>query len=211
MSEQIAIVTLSGRAYYQLVSELKQRHLPFLSLRPTDTIPPNVKVIITTAGEHLPLPTKAVVLLYESEDPSEVVNQAVRVLLGKHRFDQVIVGVDPGKTYGIAVIGDEKNLEMTSFSNAETAATWISNFLTKINATQKIVRIGDGAEPHRDRLLSILNKQLPLTIALESVSESGTTRSAKEIFTHRRGLRDAVSAVKIARRSGQRIERRRHA
>jgi hypothetical protein len=210
MSEQIAVVTLSGRAYYQLVSELKQRHLPFLSLRPTDTIPPNIKVVITTAGEYLP-PTKAAVIFYESGDPSEAVNQAVGVLLGKHRFDQVIVGVDPGKTYGIAVIGDEKNLEMTSFSNAETAATWISNFLTKINATQKIVRIGDGAEPHRDRLLSILNKRLPLSIALESVSESGTTRSAKEIFTCRRGLRDAASAVKIARRSGQRIERRRHA
>ncbi|MBS7644100.1 hypothetical protein KEJ26_05970 [Candidatus Bathyarchaeota archaeon] len=209
MSEQIAIVTLSGRAYYKLVSELKQKHLPFLSLRPTDAIPPNVKVIITTSREHL-LPSKAVVLLYESEDPSEVVNQAVRVLLGKRRFDRVIVGVDPGKTYGVAVVGDEKNLEMTSFSDAETAATWISNFITKIDATQKIVRIGDGAEAHRDRLLSILNKQLPFSIALESVSESGTTRSAKEIFTCRRGLRDAASAMKIARRSGQRIERRRH-
>jgi len=210
MSEQIAIVTLSGRAYYQLVSELKQRCIPFLSLRPTDVIPPNIKVIITTAKEHV-LSTNAAVLLYESEDPSEVVNQAVRILLGKNRFDQVIVGVDPGKTYGIAVIGDEKNLEMTSFNNAEIAATWISKLLTKINATQKIVRIGDGAGLHRSRLLSILDQQLPLGIALESVSERGTTRSAKEILTYRRGLRDAASAVKIAMRSGQRIERRRHA
>jgi hypothetical protein len=210
MSEQIAIVTLSGRAYYQLVSELKQRHIPFLSLRPTDVIPSNIKVIITTANEHLP-PTNVAVLLYESEDPSEIVNQAARILLGKHRFDQVIVGVDPGKTYGVAVIGDEKNLEMTSFNNAEIAATWINNILTKINATQKIVRIGDGAGPHRGRLLSILDQQLPPGVALESVSERVTTRSAKEILTYRRGLRDAASAVKIAMRTGQRIERGRHA
>jgi hypothetical protein len=56
--------------------------------------------------------------------------------------------------------------------------------------------------------LRILDQTLPASVWLETVGESGTNRSLKEA-KHRRGLRDIVSAIQIAGRSGYRFQRSR--
>jgi len=53
-----------------------------------------------------------------------------------------------------------------------------------------------------------LDRRLPPNVELESVSEAGTDRYISEA-KHRRGIRDIVSAIKIARRNGQKFVRRR--
>jgi hypothetical protein len=47
---------------------------------------------------------------------------------------------------------------------------------------------------------------LPSNVVLESVSEVGTNRYLSQT-KHRRGLRDIVSAIRIAGREGNRFER----
>jgi len=59
----------------------------------------------------------------------------------------------------------------------------------------------------KENLLRALDKALPPNISLESVSEAGTNRNLNEA-KHRRGLRDIVSAIQIAGRSGYRFQRR---
>jgi hypothetical protein len=47
-----------------------------------------------------------------------------------------------------------------------------------------------------------LNEALPQETVIEIVSEAGTSRFMNET-AHRRGLRDAMSAIEIAGRKGQ--------
>ena len=51
MKTNIAVVTVSGKAYYLILRELKKRKIPFLSLTPKDSIPFNIKVVITTDAD----------------------------------------------------------------------------------------------------------------------------------------------------------------
>ena len=46
MKTKIAVATVHGRAYYKLVTELQWRHLPFLSLKPWDSVPMSIKVVL---------------------------------------------------------------------------------------------------------------------------------------------------------------------
>ncbi len=51
MKAEIAVATISGKAYYLIVSELKKKNIPFLSLTPDESIPTEIKVVITTEKE----------------------------------------------------------------------------------------------------------------------------------------------------------------
>ena len=61
---KIAVATVSGKAYYKLVNELKNRDIPFLSLVPGDSIPQSIKVVVTTEKEK-PLIDHQRILVYE--------------------------------------------------------------------------------------------------------------------------------------------------
>jgi hypothetical protein len=68
------------------------------------------------------------------------------------------------------------------------------------------VKIGDGVPTYKEELLRRLDNALPSNVILESVGEAGTDRYLSE-NEHRRGLRDIVSAIRIAGRNGQKFQR----
>jgi len=209
MDGQIAIATLSGRAYYSLTSELKKRHLPFLSLTPTDSIPPQVTVVITTAKEKRQVKHPNLLIYDVKESPAKIVDKALQVTYGKGVCRKAVIGIDPGKTFGVALICDDRVVKTLVCHNAKDAVSNIINTLSEVKADESTVRIGDGAEPYRRILIGTLDKELPLNVTLETVSERGTTSAAKTLTSHRRGLLDVASAVEIALRSGCKIPRRR--
>jgi len=206
MKAKIAIATVSGKAYYLLVNELKTRGLDFLSLTPQESVPIDIEIVITTATErHFIKHPK--VLVYTSEtNPAEVVNEAVRTLQGKKSRETIVVGVDPGKTFGLAVLSDGNVLETATCSSIEETVNTIVNTLEKLQAVAHIVKVGNGAPSIVAELLSLLDQILPKSVAIEVVSEAGTSRFVGENL-HKRGLRDALSAVKIAERRGQPYQR----
>lgn len=209
MNGQIAIATLSGRAYYNLVNELKNRQLPFLSLTPTDAIPLQLKVVITTAKEKLQVKHPNVLIYDTKENPSKIIDKALQIVHGKSVFRRAVVGVDPGKTFGVALICDNIVLKTMICHSVNAALSNIVNTLSEVRADEMLVRIGDGAEPYRRILIGTLDKELPPNVSLETVSEIGTTRVAETLTSHRRGLLDVASAVEIASRSGCKMLRRR--
>ena len=60
---------------------------------------------------------------------------------------------------------------------------------------------------YKEKLLQVLDSVIPSNVMLESVSEAGTDRCLNET-KHRRGLRDIVSAIRIAGRNGHTFPRR---
>ena len=207
MKAKIALATVSGRAYYRLVKELKRKGLPFLSLKPWDSIPLDAKVIITT-NEECHLVTHPNVLIFEDKsDPVMVIDEAIRVVQGKSNYDKVVVGVDPGKTYGVAVLGDDNVLETINCSSLEETVNTIMNSLKKVPATVNIVKVGNGAPTYTKELLRLLDETTPRDTTIEVVSEAGTSHLMNET-ANRRGLRDMMSAIEIARRRGQAFSRK---
>jgi hypothetical protein len=205
MKAKIAVATVSGRAYYLLVNELKKRSLDFLSLTPQQSVPVDIEVVITTTDERELIKHPRVLIYTNEADPADVVSEAVRVVQGKKTYETVVVGVDPGKTFGLAVLSDGNVLETATRSSIGDTVNTV-NSLINVQAEYITVRVGNGAPSITTELLSLLDESLPKSVVIEVVSEGGTSRFVGETL-HKRGLRDALSAVKIAERRGQPYQR----
>jgi hypothetical protein len=210
MKAKIAVVTVSGKAYYLIVDELKRRNLPFLSLTPGEPVPIEIEVVITTQDEMQLVNHKRLLLYKDNDSVESLVNEASQIAAGKEYFERVIVGVDPGDVVGIAVLADGRVIETAncfSFKETLNKIEGLLKGLENVHLASVSVKVGDGVPSHKENLLRILDKALPSNVVLESVSEVGTSSCLSEA-KHRRGLRDIVSAIHIAGRSGQRFPRR---
>jgi hypothetical protein len=199
---KIAVATVSGRAYYELVKELKRKRLPFRSLKPWDPVPLDIKVVITTKEESQQVSHPQVLIFKQGINPEYVVDRALLIVQGKRSYEKIVVGVDPGKTYGIALLGDDKLLETLTSSSPELAVNLIIDYINRFPATVKKVHVGNGPPKYTKRLIQLLNEKLPKETLIEIVREAGTSHTVGE-FVNRRGLRDKVSAIEIARRNGK--------
>jgi len=206
MKAKIALATVSGRAYYRMVNELKRKGLPFLSLKPWDPIPLHIKVVITTKEErHFIAHPNVLVFEYES-NPMLVIDAALLGIQGKRSYEKVTVGVDPGKTCGVVILGDDNIVETFNCSGLEETVNVILDGLERVPAAVRVVKVGDGAPAYTKELLLLLGKALSQETIMEIVSEAGTSRFINET-AHRRGLRDTISAIEIAGRKGQILAR----
>jgi len=180
----------------------------FLSIIPGQPVPTEVKVVITTEKEkHLINHEKA--LVYDSKtEPDNVVNEAVKILQGKESYEKIVIGVDPGEVFGLAVIADGKVNETENCFSIQEVLNKIKNIIKNVDvsATVVSVKIGNGVPAYKN-LLATLDSALPPEVVLEAVSEAGTNRNISE-NKHRRGLRDIVSAIRIAGRVGYVYPRR---
>lgn len=210
MKAKIAVATVSGKAYFLIVNELKKKSVPFLSLTPNDPIPIEVKVVLTTEDEK-PLISHEKILIYEDkEEPEAFVNRALRIIYGKRFYEKIVIGIDPGKVFGLAVIADGKVIETGNFFSVEEILNKLKSALKSFNnssTTLFSVKIGNGVQTYKDKLLEALDEALPSDVVLEIVNEVGTNRIFNET-KHRRGLRDIASAIRIGGRNGNKFPRR---
>lgn len=210
MKAKIAVATVSGKAYYLVVDELKRRNTPFMSLIPMDAIPIETRVVITTEEERHLINHERILAYREGVEPEALVNEALQIVQGKDYYEKIVIGVDPGEVLGLAVLADGRIVETGNCFSLEETLRRIKNILKNLekDSTPSIaVKVGDGVPEYKEKLLQVLDEMLPLDVTLESVSEAGTNRLLSET-THRRGLRDIVSAIKIAGRNGRVFRRR---
>jgi len=201
MKAKIAVATVSGKAYYKLVNELKNRGIAFLSLKPWEPMPLDIDVVITTEKER-DLVKHPKTLIYEnSADPAIIIDEAVRLIQGRKSYEKVVVGIDPGETFGVAVLGDGNVIETSSCSSSEETMQIVLQAFGKLPTSINVVKVGD-APVYTKELLRLLDDSLPENITIEIVSEAGTSHFTKNA-THRRGIRDMMSAAIIAGRRGQ--------
>jgi hypothetical protein len=208
MKAKVAVATVSGKAYFLIVNKLKERDMPFISLVPGETVPTGVKAVITTETEKHRINHEKI-LVYDSEtEPDTVVNEVLKILQGKEVYEKIVIGVDPGEVFGLAVIADGKVNETANCFSIQEALTKISSIVKNVDfsSTAVTIKIGSGVPTYKE-LIETLDLTLPPEVVLEVVSEAGTNRLLNE-DKHRRGLRDIASAIRIAGRAGHVYPRR---
>lgn len=189
----IAVATDNFEFYYDVVKELKQRDIPFVSISPTDPIPKNIGAILTTEKEAEGIDFDKVIPV--SEDIRKGIRQGLSALSGKESFQQMIVGIDPGEKPGIALLGDGKVLESVYADSPEDVRSIIENYIEAYEFHEIIIRIGHGDKTNRNRTINSLTG---LCVRIEIVNEEDTT--------HGGFLQDLASAKEISVTSGEPIE-----
>ncbi len=207
MEAKIAVATVSGKAYYFLVNELKARGINFLSLTPYESIPLTVQVVITTEKERGLIKHPEVLIYQEESSLAAIIDEAAKLIRGKKAFETISVGVDPGKTFGIAVLSDGDVLETLTCTSLEETANVAAGIFNKHQAAVKVVKVGNLAPSYTTELLPLLDETLPADITIEVVREAGTSRLGSQTV-HKRRLRHVMAAVKIAERRGHVYQRK---
>jgi hypothetical protein len=208
MKEKVAVATVQGKAYFLIVNKLKERKLPFISLVPGEPVPTEVKAVITTEKEKQRINHEKVLVYESGTDPDALANEVLKILQGKEAYEKIIVGVDPGEVFGLAVIADGKVNETANCFSIQEVLKKTENTLKNVDvsSTAVTIKIGSGIPTYKE-LIEAFDRALPPQVVLQVVSEAGTNRALNH-NKHRRGLRDIASAIRIAGRAGHVYPRR---
>jgi len=206
MEAKIAVSTVSGKAYYFLVNELKARGIDFLSLTPYESIPLNVEVVLTTQTESEHVKHPKILIYQENTDPAIIVDEAVKQVKGKKGFETMVVGVDPGKTFGIAVLSNGNILETLTCESVEEAVEAVVEIFNKHQVAVRVLKVGSWSQSYTAELLPKLDAALPQDVTVEIVREAGTSRFIGQT-KHTRKTKHTMAAIKIAERHGQPYKR----
>jgi hypothetical protein len=211
MRAHIVVATVSGKAYYLIVRELQKRNMPFLSLTPNEPIPAEVRVVLTTEKEKHLINHEKILVYDENTDVEAMINTALQIIQGRENYEKLVIGIDPGEALGLAVLADGKVMRTEACSSVGETLEKVRGIIRSFentSASSISVKVGDGVPSCKREILRALDAVLPQDIVLESVSEAGTSRYLNEA-KNRRGLRDIVSAIRIAGRNGHAFQRRR--
>lgn len=129
--------------------------------------------------------------------PHATLDRALSLLSGEE-FESIIIGIDPGKFPGIAVLGNNKTISVHHVSVGEVCPL-IKRIMHEYENKKIIVRIGHGARLIRSQLI---NGILDLGLMVEMVDETGTTPHLGK-GVHGQVISDIIAAINIAKLPGK--------
>jgi len=149
----IGLLTENFLLYYELVSLLRKRNLPFVSLTFKDEIPANVDVIITSFKEKDKVKFEKVIPCSTEMKLNQIIDKAILLMYGG---EDLVFGIDPGKNIGIAVFSNEKLIRSFVATTPEEAAAQINTLFEYSGMKNATIKIGNGARIIRNRIINLL-------------------------------------------------------
>jgi hypothetical protein len=208
METEIAVATVSGKAYFLIVNKLKERNIPFLSLIPGQTVPTDIQVVITTRKEKHMIQHENILVSDGEMELGSITNEIQRILQGKESYEKIVISIDPGESFGLVVIADGKINETANCFSVHEALSKVRNVIRDVDfsSTAVTIKIGNGVPIYKE-LAETFDLSLPAEVVLQVVSEVGTNRPLNN-DKHRRDIKDIASATRIAGRAGHVYPRR---
>jgi len=208
MKAEVAVATVQGKAYFLIVNKLKELNIPFLSLVPCESIPKEIKVVVTTEKEKALIKFDKVFVFNSECELDRLMSELTISLQGKKAYERIVIGIDPGEVSGLAFIADGKIIDRANCLNVQEVVNKIKSVLKNINTSVTIVKvkIGNGVPAYKE-LVEALDAELPPKVILEVVNEAGTNKPLK-VNKRSRNLRHILSAIRIAGRVGYIYSRR---
>ena len=190
----IVVATSDFEVYHGVVTELRERGTAFTTVEPDAALPDHTDVIVTGADhadDFADVPT----IVADPDDPRRAVDQALAVVRGDG--GRTVIGVDPGRKPGIAVLVGETVVAAFHVPLGEAVDVIRRE---AADAPSPVVRIGDGSRLKGAKLITDLDD-----VTVELVDETGTT---PYLGTGARGMGDVLAAVNIARLEGEVVDAR---
>lgn len=200
---RIALLTSDFALYHDLVRFLRERRLSFDTLAFGEIPGPNVGVILTSWRDlvRYEMPEGVpVVAVGKEEELAAPVAEAERVLEGVTGYHEVVVGIDPGKRPGVAVLGDGRVLHAAQVFAVRDVAPLVRGLLGQFPSDRASIRLGHGAPRDRDEILVQLRDLSAEGVRVEVVDETGTTPAPG---TGPDLPSDVAAAIRIARTPGR--------
>ena len=203
MNNQITVATLNGKSYYKIINFLKSIELSYNELSPIEAINSGTKVIITSEKESTIFKKKNIIIDSElNENPLIIKAKILRNLTEPFMYEQLIIGIDPGKRIGISIFYLYDEIESIVLTCIESVLNLVCKILTNLNAKRKIVRIGDGDRSMANSIAINIKTRFKEFVDVEIVDERGTSSNSYS-KRNRRIFRDKSSARLIAFRNGK--------
>ncbi len=190
----IVVATTNFEVYHGVVNELRDRGATFTTIEVDEDLPEQTAVVITdedNANSFVDVTT----IVAAPDKPRRAVEQALAALRGDG--GRTIIGVDPGRKPGIAVLAGEMIVATFQVPTAD-AVDVIRREAAE--AVDPLVRIGDGSRLQSAKLVNQLEE-----VRVELVDETGTT---PYLGVGARGAGDVLAAANIARLEGDPVESR---
>jgi hypothetical protein len=172
---EVAIATRNPKTLYLVMEVLKGLDLDFVICEPNGAECLIAKVIITTSNEAKGLDPERVVIVEDDLNEDSMVIALMLHLLDIKEPTSIVVGVDPGLRFGLALVIDD-NVILTKISTSPAkAARFTLRWLTAVNnsfSQEPVIRVGTGSSmfaafflreitPHVDStLLELVNEEI---------------------------------------------------
>jgi len=192
----IGVLTADFAFYHDLLQALHRRNVPFTSLSYDEPVPPAVEVVVTTEREQHAVPASTVIAYRPGQDLDALIDRALVALHRKSADAEIVIGVDPGATPGVAIFDEGRALRRCTAASPVEAVRLIRSFVEKWSQRNITIRIGHGARLVRNRMINMLRD---LDVPIEIVDETSTTPPN----THD----DIQAATAIALNRGTPVER----
>ncbi|MEW5760812.1 MAG: hypothetical protein AB1779_08610 [Candidatus Thermoplasmatota archaeon] len=171
----IGIVSDDFSFYHDAIKALKNRSLPFVSLSPKQKIPKKVGVALTTEAESKKIRFSKKIIF--DGDIEKTIEMAILFLNGKIFYNEIVIGIDPGRRPGVAIFGDMELVCAKQTYSIEGCVGFVKMAL-KIYKSKKItIKIGHGDRKNRNRIIRLLGKEAPI----EVVNETRTTQHETDV------------------------------
>lgn len=168
----IGVLTSDFVLYHDLLQALHRRNVPFTSLSFDEPIPPSVEVVITTDREQPVTSSATMICRQPGQDMDALIDTALVALHRKSADAEIVIGVDPGPTPGIAIFDEGRVLRQCAAESPLEAAKLIRSFVEKWGQRDITIRVGHGARLVRNRVINMLRD---LAVPIEIVDETSTT------------------------------------
>jgi hypothetical protein len=201
MKPEVAVATVQGKTYFLIVNALHENNLPFVSLVPGESVPFEVKAVITTEAEKPKISFEKILVFRSEEELPKLVTEVILILQGKEAYGKIVIGVDPGTVFGFAALADGKVIYRENcFSVQEVVDKAKEVLITNLGGREIFIKIGNGVPIYKE-LVKALDLSLPQNVVLQIVNETGTNLPLTHNKRSRR-IRHITSAIKIAGRTG---------
>ena len=196
---EAAIATENPKILYRIVQLLENLEMKFVICSPVDHRCEHAHVVITgpddNSEEHL-----GKIEVTEDFDIDFVRIEIMSKLLNLRSPSRAVVGIDPGMTFGVALVIDGVAVYSNALTSPDSVATLAQSLLdyadTLFPDIQKLVRVGTGSKLYTALILRYI-KYPKVKSSIELVNEHKTTIIG--------GGSDESAAILIAGRLGRSV------
>ena len=182
----LGIVVGDIKTSYALIRECRRVGISFVLLKEGEAVPPHVAAtIVGKAGAAALSPLVA----YDGSARKTVL-RALSASMGRERFGQVVVGVDPGESAGVAVIADGELVEAFMTSGARLWAA-VGEIMESYDAEEYTLKLGRGRVDHG--AVSRMRERGVVVRRVEDVE-----KALPRAYVRKWMRKDAKSALRIA-------------